>query len=111
MGLEGDSLLVSVVNGGGDCVHRHHSAHEQGRDAGREVSNKDILVGDACKGRVVLEMRDILDKGWGVGVVLSLGHLFSGEPSDGSAGSVMVFKSSFKLCDEVREGSHGYGGS
>ena len=52
-------------------------------------------------------MRDILDKGWGVGVVLSLGHVFSGEPSDGIAGGVMVFKHSFKLFDEVGEGSDG----
>ena len=49
LGLEGDGLLVPVINSGGDGVHEHDSAHEGGRDSGREVSDKDILVGDACK--------------------------------------------------------------
>ena len=75
MSLEGDGLLVPVINGGGDGVHRHDSVHEGGRDAGKEVSNKNILVSDACEGRVVFKMRDILNRDWGVGVVLSLGHI------------------------------------
>ena len=49
LGLEEDGLLVPVVDGRGDSVHRHDSVHEGGRDSGREVPNKDILVGDACK--------------------------------------------------------------
>ena len=64
LGLERDSFLIPVINGGGDCVHRHDAVHEGGRDASREISNKDVLVGDACKGGVVLEVRDILNKGW-----------------------------------------------
>ena len=44
LGLEGDGLFVPVVNGGGDSVHGHDMVHEGGRDAGREVSDKDILV-------------------------------------------------------------------
>ena len=49
LGLEGDGLLIPIVNGGGDCVHRHDSAHEGGRNTGGKTSNKDILVGDACE--------------------------------------------------------------
>ena len=55
-----------------------------------QISDKDTLVGDACKGGVVLEMRDILDKGWRVGVVLSLSHTLSGKPGNGIAGGVIV---------------------
>ena len=69
------------------------------------------MVSDACKGRVVLEMRDVLDKGRGVGVVLSLSYSLGGEPGDGIAHGVVVFEHCFKLCNEVKEGSHGYGGS
>ena len=107
LGLEGDDLLVPVVDGGGDCVHGHDLAHEGREDASREVSNKDILVGDASKGGVVLEIRDILDKGQRVGVVLSLGHAFSGEPGNGVASGVMVFECNFELHDKVGEGSYG----
>ena len=56
-------------------------------------------------------MRDIFDEGQGVGVVLSLGHVFGGEPGNGIACGIVVFKCGFKLSDEVEEGSHGYGGS
>ena len=56
-------------------------------------------------------MRNILDEGQGVGVVLPFDHAFGGEPGDGSSSDVMVFESSFELCNEVRECAHGYGGS
>ena len=56
-------------------------------------------------------MRDILDEGWGVGVVFSLGHTFGRKPGNGVASDVMVFECSFKLSDKVREGPHGNGGS
>ena len=49
LGLEGNSLLVPVVDGGGDCVHRHNSVHEGGRDSSGEISDKDILISDACE--------------------------------------------------------------
>ena len=51
-------------------------------------------------------MRDILNKGWGIGVVLSLGHVLSGEPGDGIASGIVVFKCGFELLDEVGEGSN-----
>ena len=105
LGLEGDGLLIPVIDGGGDCVYRHDSAHEWRGNAHREVSNKDILVGDASKGGVVLEMRDILDKGQEIGVVLPLSHVFGGEPGDGITGDVMVFEHGFEFLDKVREGS------
>ena len=108
LGLEGDGSLVPVIDGGGDRVHRHDPVHKGGRDASGEISDKDILVGDACKSRVVLEMGDILNKGQGVGVVLPLGHTFSEEPGDGIAHGVVVFECHFKLYDKVRESSHGY---
>ena len=110
LGLEGDSLFVPIIDGGGNSVHRHDSAHEGGRDASREISNKDVLVSDACKGRVVLKVRNILDEGRRVSVVLSLGHAFGGEPGDGTACGVMVFEHGFKFGDKVREGPHSYGG-
>ena len=49
LGLEGNGLFVPVIDGGGDCVHGHDSAHEGGRDSGGEISNKDILISDACE--------------------------------------------------------------
>ena len=111
MGLERNGFFISVVNGSGDSIHGHNAAHEGGRDAGGEISNKDVLVSDACKGGVVLEVGKILNEGWGVGVVLSFGHVLGGEPGDGIASGVMVFECGFKLCDKVKEGSHDYGGS
>ena len=51
-------------------------------------------------------MRDILDEGRRVGVVLPFGHVLSGEPGNGVAGGVMVFEHSFELRDEVGEGSN-----
>ena len=111
MGLEGNSLFIPVIDGRGNGVHGHDLTHEGGGDASREISNKDILVSDACKERVVLKVRNILNEGQGVGVVLSFGHAFGGEPGDGIAGGVMVFECGLKFGDEVREGSHGYGGS
>ena len=56
LGLEGDGFLVPILDSGRDCVHGHDSAHEGGRDSSREVSDKDILVGDARECRVVFEV-------------------------------------------------------
>ena len=111
LGLEGDSLFVPIINGGGNSVHKHDSAHEGGRDANREISDEVVLVSDACKGGVVLKVRNILDEGQRVSVVLSLGHAFGGEPGDGVARGVVVFERGFEFEDEVREGPHSYGGS
>ena len=105
--MEGDDFLVPVVDGGGDYVHGHDPAHEGGRNAGREVSDEDILVGNACEGGVVLEMGNIFDMGREVGVILSLGHMFSGEPGDGISGGVIMFEHGFELRDEIREGFNG----
>ena len=71
----------------------------------REVSDKDILVGDACKGGVVLEVRNVLNMGWQIGVVLPFGHAFGEEPGDGIASGVMVFEHDLKFLDEVGKGS------
>ena len=101
IGFERNGLLIPIVDGGRDSVHRHDSAHEGRGDACREVSEKDILIGDACEGGVGLGMRDILDEGQRVGVVLSLGHALSGEPGDGIASGFVVFERGFKLCNEV----------
>ena len=81
--------------------------HEGGRDASREVSNKDILVDNACKKGVVLEVRDILNKGRQIGVVFPFGHVFSREPCDGIASGAMVLEPSFEFFNEVKEGSNG----
>ena len=50
LGLEGDGLLVPVINSGGDCVHGHDLTHEGEGNASGEISDKDILVSDARKG-------------------------------------------------------------
>ena len=50
LGLEGDSFLIPVIDSSVDGVHGHDAAHEGGRDASREIYNKDILVGDVYKG-------------------------------------------------------------
>ena len=49
LGLEGNGLFVPVIDGGRDRVHGHDLVHEGGRDSGGEISNKDILIGDACE--------------------------------------------------------------
>ena len=49
LGLEGNGLLVPIIGGGGDRIHGHDSVHEGGRDSGGEISDKDILIGDACQ--------------------------------------------------------------
>ena len=108
LGLEGNGLLIPVVNGRGDSVHRCDSAHEGRRNAGGEIFHEDILVGDVCEGGVVFEVRNILDEGQGVGVVFPFGHSLSGEPDNSVAGGVMVFENGFELRDKVGEGPHGY---
>ena len=107
LGLERDGLFVPVIDGRGDSVHGHDSAHEGGRDSGGEVSDKDILVGDACKHRVVFKVRNIFDEGWGVSVVLPFGHAFGGEPGDGGSSDIVMFEGSFEFGDEIRERAHG----
>ena len=47
LGLEGDGFLIPIIDGG-DCVHGHDMVHEGGRNASREVSDKDILISNAC---------------------------------------------------------------
>ena len=56
-------------------------------------------------------MRNILDEGRGVSVVLPFGHVFGREPGDGGSSDVMVFECGFALGDEIRECSHGNGRS
>ena len=64
LGLERNSLLIPAIDGGRDSVHRHDLVHEGEGDAGREISDKDVLVGDTCEGGVVLEVGDILNESW-----------------------------------------------
>ena len=52
-------------------------------------------------------MRDVLNKGQGIGVVLPFGLAFGGEPGDSIASGVMVFEHSFKFLGGVEEGSDG----
>ena len=111
LGLEGNGLFIPVIDGSRDSVHGHNATHEGVRDASGEISDEDILVRDACEGGVVLEVEDIFNKGWGIGVVFSFGHAFGGEPGDSIASGVVVFECSFELCDKVGEGSDGYSGS
>ena len=75
LGLERDGFLISVIDGGGNSIHGYDAAHEGRGNASREISNKSILVSDAYKGGVVLEVGDILNKGWRIGVILPLGHV------------------------------------
>ena len=93
LGLEGDGLFIPVVDGSRDGVHGYNATHEGGRDASREISDEDVLVGDAWEGGV----GDILNEGRGIGVVFPLGHAFGGEPGDSIAGGVVVFERSLCL--------------
>ena len=111
LGLERDGLLVPVVDGGGDSVHGHDSAHEGGRDSSREISDKDILISDICECRVVFEVQNILNEGWGVSIVLPFGHAFGGKPGDGGSGDIVVFERRFEFSNKVGKCAHGYGGS
>ena len=63
LGLERDGFLIPVINGGGNHLHGHDTAHKGRGNAHGEIPNKDILVGVACEGGVVFEVRDILDEG------------------------------------------------
>ena len=47
--LNSHTIFISVVNSGGDGVHRHNMMHEGRRDASREISDEDILVGDFAR--------------------------------------------------------------
>ena len=79
LSLEGDSLLVPFVDGGGDGVHRHDSAHERWWDSGGEVSDQDIRVRDVGEGDMVFEGGNVFRQGGGVIVVfLALLHSLGG---------------------------------
>ena len=69
LGLEGDGLLIPLVDGGGNGVHRHDSAHQGRRDSCGEISDQDV-----GKGYVVFEDGNIFRQGGGVGVVLDVLH-------------------------------------
>ena len=99
LSLEGDGLLIPVIDGGGDCIHGHDAAHEGGRDASGEVSNKDILVGDACEGGVVFEVGNVLNKGWGIGVVFPPGHAFGREPFPTTEVSIFYSRATYCSTD------------
>ena len=75
LSLESNGLLVPFIDGRGDGVHGHDTAHERGRDSCGEVSDQDVGIGDIGKGDVVLECGDILRQRGGVRVVfLALLH-------------------------------------
>ena len=46
-----------------------------------------------------------------IGVVLPFSHAFGGEPGDGGPSDIVVFERGFEFGDEIRERSHGNGGS
>ena len=74
LGLEGDGLLIPLVDGGGNGVHRHDSAHQGRRDSCGEISNQDVGIGDVGGGYVVFEGGNIFHQGGEVGVVLDVLH-------------------------------------
>ena len=74
LGLEGDGLLILLVDGGGNGVHRHDSAHQGRRDSCGEISNQDVGIGDVGGGYVVFEGGNIFHQGGEVGVVLDVLH-------------------------------------
>ena len=55
LSLESDGLLVPFIDGGGDGVHGHDTAHEQGWDSCGEVSDQDIGIGDIGEGDMIFE--------------------------------------------------------
>ena len=70
--LEGNGLLIPVVDGGGNGIHRHDAAYQGGWNSCREVSDQDIGVRDVGEGYVVLEGRDILCQRGGIRVVFRI---------------------------------------
>ena len=50
LGLEGDGLFVPFVDGGGNSVHGHDSAHEGWWNPCGEVSDQDVCVRDVGEG-------------------------------------------------------------
>ena len=59
LSLESDGLLVPVIDGGGDSVHRHNLTHQCRWNSYREISNQNVGVRDIGKGNMVFECRDI----------------------------------------------------
>ena len=112
LSLESDSLFVPFVDGGGNGVHGHDTAHERGWDSCGEVSDQDVGVGDVREGDVVLEGGNIFRQRGGVRVVLFvLLHSLGGKPGDGVPSDIVVLKRSVELCDKVSESSEGKRGS
>ena len=108
LSLESDGLLVPFIDGGGDGVHGHDTAHEQGWDSCGEVSDQDVGIGDIGEGDVVLKGGNIFRQRGGVRVVfLALLHSLGRKPGDGVPSDVVVFKCGVELCDEVSESPEG----
>ena len=87
LGLESDGLLIPFVDGRGDGVHRHNTAHERRWDSCGKIADQDVGVGDVCEGDVVLKRGNILRQGGGVRVVLLLLHSLGRKPGDGISGT------------------------
>ena len=110
--LEVGCLFVPSCNLGWGDVHGEDAAHEGGRNSGREVVDKDILVGDTSESDAVLERGDIGVEGWFMTLGLSIkSHAFCGKPGNGVVDSVVVFKGFLELIDEFVEDPEGDGGS
>ena len=107
LGLESNGLLVPLVDGGGDSVHRHDTVHERRWDSCGEIADQDVGVGDVCEGNVVFKHGNIFRQGRGVRVVLLLLHSLGRKPGDGVPSDIVVFERGVELRDEVSEGSKG----
>jgi len=116
LGLEMNGLFVPVLDGGGNGIHGHDSAHKGGGNHSRVISDEDVFVVNGRHSYVVLEEGGVFCEGWGIFIsssILSwfLYHPLGGKPGDGIGYHVVVFERGFKVGNENREGFHGNGGA
>ena len=105
MGLKIDGFGIPFLDSGRYSVHEHNPLHKGGGYSSREVSDEDVWIFDIGPGDVVLEFRDILVQGRGVGSVLFKDHSFGCKPGDGSSSDVSLFEIFIELGNKVHIGS------
>ena len=103
-----DGFEIPFLDSGQYSVHGHDLSHEEEGYSSREVSDEDIRIFDIGLGDVVLEFRDVLVQGRGVGSVFFKDHSFGCEPGDGGSSDVSLFKIFIELGNKVHVGSQGY---
>ena len=100
-----DRFGIPLLDGSWYVIYRHDSSHEGGGYPGREVSDKNVWVGDVGSGDMILEFGDVLVQRGRVDLVLFEGHSLGGEPGDGGASDIPLFEVLIEPEDKVQVGS------